>query len=75
MAISSEKMLFDLGIECPIKDESTTAAWSDGLRLVSEQLRAEHVRDPEIVAQRLVEFRRSFLKDRSKILNLGDVQI
>jgi hypothetical protein len=51
------------------------AAWHEGLKVFSEQLRAEKVRDPEVIASKLVQFRRAFIGDPSRILNLGDIQI
>jgi hypothetical protein len=72
---TDNKIIIDLGIECPSTDENVKAAWHEGLKVFSEQLRAEKVRDPEVIASKLVQFRRAFIGDPSRILNLGDIQI
>jgi hypothetical protein len=64
-----------LGIECPSNDEATRDRWREGLSTWSERLRAEDVREPELIARELVEFRREFIGDSSKILNLGNTDL
>jgi hypothetical protein len=72
---TDDKILVNLGIECPSSDEAERGRWSSELKLFSEQLRAEKTRDPEFIAKKLVEFRRRFIGDDSKVLKLGDVVI
>jgi hypothetical protein len=68
-------MLLDLGIKCPLPDDASKERWHEGIQQFSEQLRIDKVHDYEEIAGRLVIFRRSFLGDQSRVLNLGDIQI
>jgi hypothetical protein len=72
---TGDKILLDLGIECPLPGDEARLRWHQGLQQFSEQLKMDKVHDPEEIAARLVAFRRSFLGDKSRVLNLGDVQI
>ncbi|KAK5006974.1 hypothetical protein LTR28_005826 [Elasticomyces elasticus] len=65
-----DKMLVQMGSSNPGRDSEEKQKWTTGLKEVVKQLRAQNLKDPEIVAQRIVEYRRNFLQDPSRVLNL-----
>ncbi|KAK4982580.1 hypothetical protein LTR50_007679 [Elasticomyces elasticus] len=70
MGITDDKMLVQMGSSNPGRDSEEKQKWTTGLKEVVKQLRAQNLKDPEIVAQRIVEYRRNFLQDPSRVLNL-----
>jgi len=69
------KVLFDLGLDCPLPDEDSKTRWDKGLLDITQQMIQDQVDDQEEMARRLISFRRDFLGDKSRILNLGDIKM
>jgi len=46
--------------------------WNDGLRSVLKDLRQQNIKEPnvEVVAREIAKFRREFLKDESRVVNI-----
>jgi hypothetical protein len=69
-------MLKEIGAAYPFGDNKTRLdEWKQGLRQVLQTFHAQHTGgqlDSNSVAAALSEFRRQFLGDSSRVLNLGD---
>ena len=63
-------ILVQLGTTNPGRTEMERHQWTEGLRAVLKELRLKGVKDPDVVATEIASYRRRFLKDDSKILNL-----
>ena len=64
-----------LATESPGDSPAEKAAWKEGLRTMIAQLRGQHTQTtPVDIASRIVEFRRQFIGDPSRILDLGSIQ-
>jgi len=59
-----------MGVDYPSTDPNVIAAWKDGLKVAVSNLRTQGVTDTASVAQRIVDFRREFLQDDTRVLNL-----
>ena len=56
----------------PVQDEAGEKIWKDNLSLIIKQMRATNAtRDANAIAIRIADFRREFLGDATKVLNLG----
>ncbi|KAF2138934.1 uncharacterized protein K452DRAFT_360700 [Aplosporella prunicola CBS 121167] len=65
-----DKVLVQLGIVNPGRTEEEQTEWRAGLKQVLKQLREQNVKNAESVASAITEYRREFLKDPSRVLNL-----
>ena len=64
-----------LGTESPGDSPSEKALWKESLRTMISQLRNQHMQTTtQDIASRIIEFRRAFIGDPSRILNLGSIQ-
>ncbi|CAI6340831.1 unnamed protein product [Periconia digitata] len=70
MSISGEKLLVQLGTANPGKTPDEKTQWNEGLRNVLKNLRKENSKDPNAIAQEIAKFRREFLKDDTRVVNL-----
>ncbi|KAF1998954.1 hypothetical protein P154DRAFT_438119 [Amniculicola lignicola CBS 123094] len=70
MGISGDKILVQLGTANPGKTPEEKKEWNDGLRLVLKELRQKNIKDPNGIAQEIAKFRREFLKDDTRVVNL-----
>jgi hypothetical protein len=66
-------MLVELGMDCPGHTEEEKSRWNNGLKAVIKSLRMQRIQGSEEVAAKIVEFRRAFIGDSTKILNLDSV--
>ncbi|KAF2202331.1 hypothetical protein GQ43DRAFT_314342 [Delitschia confertaspora ATCC 74209] len=72
LAISGDKILVQLGTANPGRTPEDRNAWVDGLKLVLKDLRAQGLKDPNVVAEEISKFRRRFLKDDTRIINIPE---
>jgi hypothetical protein len=63
-------IIAQLGADNPGRDSAERARFNDGLRGVITTLRAENVNEPNAVALRLLQYRRAFVNDPSRIVTL-----
>jgi len=63
-------MLVQLGTVCPGQTQEQKNAWNQGLKAVIRELRSQNVRGAAAVAAAIVEFRRAFIGDPTRVLNL-----
>ncbi|KAF2431454.1 hypothetical protein EJ08DRAFT_587413 [Tothia fuscella] len=72
MTIPDNQIIAQLGSLS--ENDSTNAErreeWSTGLREVIAELRRDSIRDTNIVASRIADFRRKFFNDPTRVLNL-----
>ena len=71
-------MLVQLGMKAPTNDPQAQLAWRKGLTELIQNLRSQNIpsdRSSSAIAAKIVEYRRQFLGDPSKVLNLGDVSL
>jgi hypothetical protein len=66
-------MLVQLGMDCPGQTEEEKTRWNNGLKAVIKSLRIQKIQGSEEVAAKIVEFRRAFIGDATKVLNLDKV--
>ncbi len=59
-----------MGTINPGRNSEEKQKWTNGLKEVVKQLRAQNLKNPEIVAQRIAKYRQDFLQDPSRVLNL-----
>lgn len=58
--------------DIPTHDPGELKRWNDGLSAVVRGLRNTNIgKDADAIAARIAEFRRAFIGDPSKVLNLG----
>lgn len=65
-----EKLLVQLGTANPGKTQDERQQWNNGLRGVLQDLRQKNIRDPNGIAQEIAKYRRQFLKDETRVVNL-----
>ncbi|KAK7515607.1 hypothetical protein IWZ03DRAFT_360765 [Phyllosticta citriasiana] len=70
MSISEDKILLQLGIVNPGRTQEDQDLWRAGLRQILKNLREQGVKSGEAVAKAIADYRREFLKDPSRVLNL-----
>ena len=63
-------ILVRLGTSNPGRTKEEEQQWNEGLKLVLKNLRQKNTKDLDVVAKEIASYRRRFLKDPSKILNL-----
>lgn len=70
-------MLVGLGLEAPSDDPEQAAAWRDGVRQIVSSLRTQGPENQrsEAIAAKILDFRRKFVGDETKVLNLGDTKL
>lgn len=68
--LTDDLILVQLGTSNPGRTEEEKTRWNDGLREVLKQLRSTNTRDPNTVAAAIAKYRRDFLADPTKVLNL-----
>jgi hypothetical protein len=68
--IVGEKLLVQLGTANPGKTQDEKQQWNDGLRNVLKELRQKNIKDPNGIAQEIATYRRQFLNDSSRVINL-----
>ncbi|KAL1638742.1 hypothetical protein SLS58_008665 [Diplodia intermedia] len=70
MGISEDKVLVQLGIVNPGRTPEEQEKWRVDLKQVLKGLREQNVRDAESVAAAITKYRREFLQDPSRVLNI-----
>lgn len=70
LTFADDMVLVQLGTANPGRTEEERVQWTKGLRAVLNDLRSRKIKDPEVVAAQITDYRREFLNDPSKILNL-----
>lgn len=65
-----EKLLVQLGTANPGKTQEEKQQWNDGLRSVLKDLRQRNIKDPHGIAQEIAKYRRQFLNDDTRVVNL-----
>lgn len=63
-------ILVQLGTANPGKTEEERNRWVQGLRDLLKRMRENNMTNPNTVVQEIAKYRRTFLGDPSKILNL-----
>lgn len=68
-------MLVQLGTDNPGTTEEQRKEWNTGLKELIKDLRGQNVKDPEIVARHIAEYRLRFLEEqvgeKFSVLKLG----
>ncbi|KAF9696436.1 hypothetical protein EKO04_005730 [Ascochyta lentis] len=70
MGINGEKLLVQLGTANPGKTQDERQQWNNGLRSVLQDLRQKNIKDPNGIARAIAKYRRQFLKDETRVVNL-----
>ncbi|PVH92203.1 hypothetical protein DM02DRAFT_663169 [Periconia macrospinosa] len=70
MNISGEKLLVQLGTANPGKTNIERQQWNEGLRNVLKDLRIQNSKDPNVIAMEIAKYRRQFLNDDTRVVNL-----
>ncbi|KAF2124221.1 hypothetical protein P153DRAFT_426669 [Dothidotthia symphoricarpi CBS 119687] len=70
MGITGEKLLVQLGTANPGKTPEAKQKWNDGLRGVLKELRQKNIKDPNGIAEEIAKYRREFLDDDTRVVNL-----
>ncbi|UPX09353.1 uncharacterized protein EKO05_0000044 [Ascochyta rabiei] len=70
MGINGEKLLVQLGTANPGKTQDERQQWNNGLRSVLQDLRQKNIKDPNGIAREIANYRRQFLKDETRVVNL-----
>lgn len=65
-----EKLLVQLGTANPGKTSEEKQKWNDGLRGVLKELRTKNIKDPNGIAVEIAKYRRQFLNDDTRVVNL-----
>ena len=67
---TEDKVLVQLGIVNPGRTPEEQEKWRVDLKQVLKGLREQNVRDAESVAAAITKYRREFLQDPSRVLNI-----
>ncbi|KAJ4290569.1 hypothetical protein N0V90_010786 [Kalmusia sp. IMI 367209] len=70
LGATCEKLLVQLGTANPGKTQEERQRWNDGLRGVLKDLRQKNTKDPNGIAMEIANYRRQFLKDDTRVVNL-----
>jgi hypothetical protein len=70
VAITGDRLLVQLGTANPGKTSEEKQRWNDGLRGVLKDLRQRNIKDPNGIAAEIARFRREFLKDDTRVVNM-----
>lgn len=65
-----DMVLVQLGTANPGKTAEEKVHWATGLRDVLKELREKNTKDPDVVAAAIADYRRAFLRDPSRVLNI-----
>ena len=65
-----DKLLVQLGTANPGKTSEEKQRWNDGLRGVLKELRQKNIKDPNGIAAEIARYRRQFLNDDTRVVNL-----
>ena len=65
-----DKLLVQLGTANPGKTPEERQSWNDGLRGVLKNLRQKNSKDPNGIAEEISKYRRQFLQDDTRVINL-----
>jgi hypothetical protein len=71
---ADNELIVQLGTESPGDTAADRASWKESLRVMIGQLRSQDIQNPQDIASKIVEFRRDFIGDPSRVLNLGSIQ-
>lgn len=63
-------ILVQLGTTNPGRTDEERSQWAEGLKGILKELRQKNVKDPNVVAIEIANYRRRFLKDPTKVLNI-----
>lgn len=67
---AGEKLLVQLGTSNPGKTNIERQQWNEGLRNVLKDLRILNSKDPNVIAKEIAKYRRQFLNDDTRVINL-----
>jgi hypothetical protein len=68
-------LIVQLGTESPGETAAEKAAWKESLRMMIGQLRTQDTQTTtQEIASKIIAFRREFIGDPWRVLNLGSVQ-
>lgn len=67
---TEDKVLVQLGIVNPGRTPEEQEKWRADLKQVLKGLREQNVKDAESVAAAIAKYRREFLQDPSRVLNI-----
>ncbi|KAL5115443.1 hypothetical protein ACEQ8H_006665 [Pleosporales sp. CAS-2024a] len=70
LGITGETLLVQLGTANPGKTPEEKQQWNDGLRGVLNDLRKRRIKDPSGIAAEITRYRREFLNDDTRVVNL-----
>ncbi|KAF1951312.1 hypothetical protein CC80DRAFT_209527 [Byssothecium circinans] len=70
MNLNGEKLLVQLGTANPGKTPEERQRWNEGLRQVLKDLRQKNTKDPNGIAIAIAQYRRRFLNDDTRVVNL-----
>ncbi|KAH3946496.1 hypothetical protein HBI24_147810 [Parastagonospora nodorum] len=70
LGITGETLLVQLGTANPGKTQEEKQQWNDGLRSVLNDLRKRRIKDPSGIAAEITKYRREFLNDDTRVVNL-----
>jgi hypothetical protein len=65
-----ETLLVQLGTANPGKTPEEKQQWNEGLRGVLNDLRKRRIKDPSGIAAEIARYRREFLSDDTRVVNL-----
>ena len=68
--VVGETLLVQLGTANPGKTPEEKQGWNDGLRQVLKELRKKSIKDPNGIAVEIAKYRRTFLNDATRVINL-----
>lgn len=70
LSLLGEMLLVQLGTANPGKTQEEKQLWNDGLRSVLKDLRQKNIKDPNGIAREIAQYRRQFLNDDTRVVNL-----
>ncbi|KAF2868220.1 hypothetical protein BDV95DRAFT_160348 [Massariosphaeria phaeospora] len=71
MILTGEKLLVQLGTANPGSSPDERQRWNSDLRGVLKTLRQKNLKDPNGIADEIIRYRREFLKDSSRVINIS----
>ncbi|QDS69307.1 hypothetical protein FKW77_002873 [Venturia effusa] len=70
MGLADNMILVQLGSLNPGRTDEDKKRWADGLRTLIGSLRAQGVKETDVVASQIASYRRNFFKDPSRIFDI-----
>jgi hypothetical protein len=68
-------LIVQLGTDVPCGTAADKASWKESLRTMIGELRTQQTQiTTQEIAAKIIEFRRHFIGDASRVLNLGSIQ-